>query len=96
MLKVGLRRDVQTMLFHRHGERHFGMDVATNLESSGIGKVNFNCLTGRLFARLKVHRWRLHIDLMEERIFICEQQSIARRDGNDGHLKGPILLDDGM
>src|SRR5690348_12935772 len=77
---------------HMNVQPHPRMDVAADFKRAGRWEIHENVLPRRLFVRVKVHRARIHIDLMNELIVIADRQSFPASNRDLGRMKGALEL----
>ena len=76
-----------------HHQLHLGVDVAADLEGSGLGKAFGKILAGGLFVGIEQTR---NIDLVDEFVLVGESEAIAPIDGDLAGMKGAAALGDDM
>jgi hypothetical protein len=81
-----------TVLFDVHAQQHFRKDMAADLKCTGLGKHHIYCLSRRLLRRIKTHRLRGDVNLVQKFVVIAEGDRVAALDRDDALRKRPMLL----
>jgi hypothetical protein len=77
-----------------HGQQHFRVDVAADLERARLRKSHVDCLPGCLLCGVEAHRIRIDVDLVQEFIVVAERDRVAALNRNLAPRERAVLLRD--